>query len=467
MERNRRRIAGKIAVAVGTLPLLLWAYEYGPNAGYSGVPNENGGKTCATSGCHTGTANDPNNKGSVTVAFPNGSTYAPGVKQHLVVTIADPAASQRAWGFQLTARLSSDVTTPAGTLASTDANTLVMCASAANLAQGAPGTEEDFGKSQACPTSQPLQYIEHSLAGYNSTRGKTGSATYEFDWTPPATASGNIDFYIAGNAANGDLSQNGDHIYTSKLTLSPGSAGSTPAIGSNGIVNGASFQPGLVPGSWFTINGTNLSSVTDDWSKSIVNGQLPTKLDNVSVDVGGKPAYVYYVSPTQINAVAPTVGTGSIAVTVTTAGGSSPAANVSSQQFGPAFFLWPGSQIVATRQDFSLAVKAGTFSGAMTVAAKPGDVVILWGTGFGPTSPTVADGVQVPSDRVYNTGSNVTVTINNTSAQVFGCALAPGFAGLYQVAIQVPASLADGDWPIKASIGSFTSPDGVVLSVKK
>ena len=41
------------------------------------------------------------------------------------------------------------------------------------------------------------------------------------------------------------------------------------------------------------------------------------------------------------------------------------------------------------------------------------------------------------------------------------------FAGLYQVAIQVPASLADGDWPIRASIGSFQSPDNVMLSVKR
>jgi len=51
--------------------------------------------------------------------------------------------------------------------------------------------------------------------------------------------------------------------------------------------------------------------------------------------------------------------------------------------------------------------------------------------------------------------------------QQFGCALSPGFAGLYQVAVQVPASMADGDYPIVATVAGATSPDGVILSVKK
>jgi uncharacterized protein (TIGR03437 family) len=57
------------------------------------------------------------------------------------------------------------------------------------------------------------------------------------------------------------------------------------------------------------------------------------------------------------------------------------------------------------------------------------------------------------------------VTIGSTQATVYGTALAPGSAGLYQIAIQVPTRLADGDWPIQASIGGVTSPTGVVLSI--
>src|SRR5580698_9847527 len=110
MERKRKLVVAKAAVILATIPILLWAHEYGPDPGYCGVPNENGGAagvTCANSSCHVGTANNPANKGSVTVNFPNGLTYAPGVKQHLTVTIADPAPNQAAWGFQLTARVAS------------------------------------------------------------------------------------------------------------------------------------------------------------------------------------------------------------------------------------------------------------------------------------------------------------------------------------------------------------------------
>ena len=468
MKRNPRLIAAKAAALVAAIPFLIWAHDYGPDPGYCGVPKEN--PSCIAAQCHVGTANDPNNKGSVQVTFAGGKTYSPGVKQHLVVTIADPA--QKAWGFQLTARLASNSAAMAGSFAFTDANTQLMCASA-NLQQLQAqclnkGSDLCVTSVPTCPANMPLQYMEHTQTGYNATSGKSGPQTYEFDWTPPATDTGDVVFYVAGNAANGDKLPTGDHIYTSKFTLPALAAAGTPTL-ADGVVNGASFQPGIVPGSWFTVYGTNFvpAGFQDDWSQSIANGKLPILLDGVSIDIGGKPAYINLVTPTQINAVAPDAGLGTVAVTVTTPGGTTRAVSTTSQQFGPAFFLWPGSQAVATHLDFSLAVKASTFAGANTVAAKPGEVLILWGTGFGPTSPAVAPGIQVPGDQIYTTASNVTVTINNTPATVSGTALASSFAGLYQVAIQVPQSLADGDWPIKASIGSFQSPDGVVLSVKK
>ena len=167
-------------------------------------------------------------------------------------------------------------------------------------------------------------------------------------------------------------------------------AAPTPAIAS--VVNAAGFQPGIVANSWVTIQGTNLAPQTDDWSHSIVNGALPASLDGVSVSMGGKPAYVYYISPGQLNVLAPNVPAGPLTVTVTTPGGISASFAATASLYGPAFFLWPGSQAVATRQDYSYAVKAGTLAGATTVAAKPGDVLILWGTGFGPTMPAAPVG---------------------------------------------------------------------------
>ena len=143
--------------------------------------------------------------------------------------------------------------------------------------------------------------------------------------------------------------ETGDHIYTASYTLTPAAAGSGPTIDADGVVSGASFQPGIVPGSWLTIKGSNLSPVASDtWDKAIVNGNLPTSLDGVSVSVGGKPAYVYFISPGQINVQAPDVGAGPVPVTVTTPSGTSAAVTATVVAQAPAFFLWPGSQAVAT-----------------------------------------------------------------------------------------------------------------------
>ena len=246
-----------------------------------------------------------------------------------------------------------------------------------------------------------------------------------------------------------------------------GAGGAPPAISANGVVNGASFQPGVIPNSWVTIQGANLAGVTDTWANAIVGGKLPTSLDGVTVSVGGKPAYLYYVSPTQINLLAPDIPAGSTQVTVTTSAGASSTFTVSAAQYGPAFFAWPNNQAVATRQDFSFAVAPGTFAGATTTSAKPGDVIILWGTGFGPTTPAAPTGIQVPGDQTYSTSTLPVVTINGVAATVYGAALAPGFAGLYQIAIQVPPSLGNGAWPVVATIGGVSSPSGISLAVQK
>ncbi len=239
-----------------------------------------------------------------------------------------------------------------------------------------------------------------------------------------------------------------------------------PQIAANGIVNGASFQPGIVPGSWATITGSNLSSVTDTWDNFIVNGKLPTMVDDVSVTVGGQSAYVYYISAGQINFIVPEVPAGSQEVIVTNSAGASAPVSATVNEFGPAFFPWPNNQVVATFQDFSYAAASGTFSGITTTPAKPGDVVILYGTGFGPTNPMPGQGFETPSNTTYNTDTLPTVTVDNVAATVYGAALAPGFAGLYQVAIQVPSSLSAGNWPVVATIGGVSSPTGLVLAVQ-
>jgi uncharacterized protein (TIGR03437 family) len=293
----------------------------------------------------------------------------------------------------------------------------------------------------------------NGIAGFSGDNGPATSAGLNNPNDVAVDSSGNL--YIADSTNN----------RVRKVTT--GSGGTPPSISANGVVNGASFQPGIVPNSWVTIQGANLAGVTDTWANSIVAGKLPTSLDGVAVSVGGKPAYLYYVSPTQINLLTPDIPAGSTQVTVTTSAGTSSTFTVTVAQYGPAFFAWPNNQAVATRQDFSFAVAPGTFAGATTTAAKPGDVTILWGTGFGPTTPGAPSGVQVPGDQTYSTSTLPAVTINGVSATVYGAALAPGFAGLYQIAILVPPTLGNGTWPVVATIGGVSSPSGISLAVQK
>lgn len=235
-----------------------------------------------------------------------------------------------------------------------------------------------------------------------------------------------------------------------------------------GVVNGASFQTGVSANSWATIQGTNLASKTDNWNNSIQNGQLPTSLDGVTVLFDGIPAYISYVSPTQLNVLVPNIRSTTTSVVVSNSGTKVTSIfNAPAGQFSPAFFPWPNNQVVATHQDYSYAVKNGTFSTLTTVAAKPGDVLILWGTGFGPSTPATPLGYVTPSDQTYSSSTAPKVTVGGITATVYGAALAPGFGGLYQVAIQVPSSLGDGDWPIIASVGGVSSPAGMVLTVQK
>ncbi len=276
------------------------------------------------------------------------------------------------------------------------------------------------------------------VAGYTSSTGlPTTAGAYQ-----PAVK-GNTDAFIAKIQTNAPL----------------------PAIAPSGVVSGASFQTGIVPNSWVTIYGTNLSTVTDFWT--IDNGQFPTQLDGVSVSIGGQPAYVEFVSPGQINVLAPNIAAGPVQVTVTNSMGTSQSASATAALDGPAFFLWDYTYAVATYTNYSYAAKNGAIGGVTTVPAAPGDVLILWGTGFGPTNPAAKPGQEVPSSGLYSTVNPVTVKIGGIDATVYGSVLSPGFAGLYQIAVQVPTSAPDGDLPIVATVNGVSSPATTLLTVQQ
>ena len=128
-----------------------------------------------------------------------------------------------------------------------------------------------------------------------------------------------------------------------------------PTVAANGVVNAASFKPGVTANALVTIQGTNLASTTDDWNKAIGSGQLPTSLDGVTVVFNGKPGYITYISPTQINVLAPDVSAGTASILVTNLGANSGIVNVPSSLPGPPSSSgrptspWPRARTTPTR----------------------------------------------------------------------------------------------------------------------
>jgi uncharacterized protein (TIGR03437 family) len=245
----------------------------------------------------------------------------------------------------------------------------------------------------------------------------------------------------------------------SLVLTAPGVPPALPAI--TGIVNDASFAAGapISPGSWVAIFGNLLAPVQDErkWNETaeIVGGQLPVNLDGTSVTINGKPAVVEFISPGQVNIQPPDdASTGPVQVVVQTVAGSTPPFTVNYAAVAPGLFPATAPYIVAQHADNSY---VSTFS-----PAKPGEVIILWGTGFGPAAPAVASG------QVF-TGSNplankVTVTIGGQDAAVDFAGVVG--AGLVQINVHVPAGLPNGDAPVVATVqGISTQSTGNLISV--
>jgi uncharacterized protein (TIGR03437 family) len=238
-----------------------------------------------------------------------------------------------------------------------------------------------------------------------------------------------------------------------------------PVIAS--VYNNASNEPGIESGSWVTIKGSNLANTFpgSTWtSADIVNGNLPTSLDGVSVTIDGKPAFVYYVSPAQINVQAPTdSATGPVSVVVNNNGTMSAPVTVQLQSVAPALYLYLGTSYAIASQlpNYTPLGNPSVVSG--TVAAQPGDTIALWGTGFGPTNPPVPAGTTVT--RAAATVTTPTVTVGGVLAKVISSVLSVGDAGLYQITIQLPDNTPTGSVAVIASIDGVQSQNSALLFV--
>jgi uncharacterized protein (TIGR03437 family) len=238
----------------------------------------------------------------------------------------------------------------------------------------------------------------------------------------------------------------------------PAWAGQPPIINRVGPIY--SSANAISAGSWISIYGSNLAAAAASW-----NGDFPSSLGGTQVFISNMPVYLSYVSPEQINLQVPdtVVDETTAAVQVTTANGSA-SVSVPIQEFSPSLCLFDktyAAGVIPTPDGsgaygggtYDLLGPAGYFSFA-TRPAKPGEIIELYGVGFGPTSP------PVPAGRLFQgaapTVTPVTVTVGGKPTSVLFAGLSE--AGVYQFNLVVP-DVASGAQTVDISIAGFSAPE--------
>jgi uncharacterized protein (TIGR03437 family) len=234
------------------------------------------------------------------------------------------------------------------------------------------------------------------------------------------------------------------------------------------VVNAASGAPGICSNTWLTIIGSNLAPPGDTraWMQSdFVGGLMPQVLDGVSVTIDGVNAYVSYISANQLNVLAPVPPPGKGYVQVTNNGVAGGAFLAPIAQYSPSFFVLNGGPYVAAvHADGTLVGPTSLFPGSST-PAKPGEVILVYGNGFG-TVP----GPYTPGSPAQTGSPAVTpvVTIGGVTATTQFVGLTS--AGLFQFNVVVPASSPNGDNAIAAKTGPFgllTTQSGALIAVQQ
>jgi uncharacterized protein (TIGR03437 family) len=228
---------------------------------------------------------------------------------------------------------------------------------------------------------------------------------------------------------------------------------SAPTINPGGIVNAATNRPApenfVCPGGIISIYGTGLASVTREVrSDDIDNGFLPETLAGVAVFFGPVAAPVFYVSPLQINAQVPTVlqpGEWEVRVRVE---------RLESRERVVVRPYSPGLFAVARHTDGTQVSSAAP--------ARPGEYILFFGTGFGPTRPPLLSGALAPQAPTWMT-SRIEAQIAGADLapdDIYYWGLAPGFAGLYQFNLRIPAGTPSGDAEVRVGVaGEWSQPD--------
>jgi uncharacterized protein (TIGR03118 family) len=236
----------------------------------------------------------------------------------------------------------------------------------------------------------------------------------------------------------------------------------SPTIAS--VSNAADIQSGIAMNSYISVYGSDLAPITRNWTFSDFSGaRLPTSLDGVSVTVNGNAAFVYYISPKQIDVLTPVdTATGPVQVVVTDNGLVSNSISAAMQAFSPAFFLLKDNISIAALHSNGGLVGATTLYAGLSTPAVSGETIGLYGTGFGQTNPAISSGTIVTTPQTCATAP--TVTVGAAPAQVAYCGLVA--AGLYQVNVTIPAGTQSGNNIVVITFGTVSSNSNAMITVQ-
>jgi uncharacterized protein (TIGR03118 family) len=230
-----------------------------------------------------------------------------------------------------------------------------------------------------------------------------------------------------------------------------------PAFATSGIQNGASFGAGpIAPNTWVQIKGSGMSAMTGTWQ--VTGSTLPTEINGVGVTLNGTAVPVSFVSNTQVNFLVPsTVSTSSAQIQTTNNGLTSATVTVNVDPLAPAFFTIGTNAtsgniyIAAEHANGTLIGPAAAITGATPAA--PGETIVLFATGFGPTLP--------PGETLAVTP---TIAIDGIAADVIFAGLVG--PGLYQLNVVVPSAVTPGqDVLVVGLSGDFETQPNAFLTV--
>lgn len=270
---------------------------------------------------------------------------------------------------------------------------------------------------------------------------------------------------VANSAAPVDILDQCLNAFNSRGLLA---ADAPPAIMT--VIGAATYLPNAAPGAYVSILGSGFTDqAATDWTSSITGPSLPTSVGGIAVNVNGQAAYVEYISAVQVNILLPSntaVGIANVDLITPTGVMTS---TVEIDAVAPGLFcytlkgvLYPAS-VFATATGVVYVAAAGAISGYSSRPGAPGDIIELYATGCGPTSPAAPDGVVLTKPYPAANLGAFQVTMAGASATVlFAGIVSPG---LWQINVQIPSGLIGGDQPLVLSVNGVASQANVKITL--